>query len=144
LIVHLAFTSVPIVSVQAKEMAHRSKIGTVCLIAGTLLVSLSGAGPSRVKAHGIALSGTVSSVDFAAKAFVVRDSAGKSTSLVWTDATTVTGGTLKLGEKVTLRYLVKNRKNIATSVKIAAPLPQQTPGSPAAPAVTATSRTRSS
>jgi len=119
------------------------KIGTVCLVTGTLLAALSGASPSRVKTHGIALSGTVSSVDFAAKAFVVRDSAGKSTSLVWTDATTVTGGTLKVGEKVTLRYLVKNRKNIATSVKIAVPLAQQTPASPAVPAVTATSRTRS-
>jgi hypothetical protein len=120
------------------------KIATVGLMAGTMLVSLSGAGPSRVKAHGIALSGTVSSVDFAAKAFAVRDSAGKNTSLVWTDATKVTGGTLKVGEKVTLRYLVKDRKNIATSVKIAVPLPQQTPASPVAPAVTAASRTRSS
>ncbi|MGH9316721.1 MAG: hypothetical protein ACRD1P_06420 [Thermoanaerobaculia bacterium] len=120
------------------------KIGTACLVAGALLVSLSGASPSHVKTHGIALSGTVSSLDYAARTFVIRDSAGKDTSLVWTDATKVTGGTLKVGEKLTLRYLVKDKKNIATSVKIAVPLPQQTPASPAEPAAAATPRTRSS
>ena len=121
-----------------------SRIGAAYLVVGALLVSLSGASPSRVKTHGIALSGTVSSVDFAARTFVVRDLAGKDTRLVWTDATKVTGGALQVGEKVTLRYLVKDKKNIATSVKIALPLPQQTPVSPAEPAATATPRTRSS
>lgn len=121
-----------------------SKIGTACLVAGTLLIGLSGASPSHVKTHGIALSGTVSNINFAAKTFVVRDSAGKNTSLVWTDATKVTGGQLKAGQNVTLRYLVKDKKNIAMSVKIAVPLAQQTPASPAAPAAAATPRTGSS
>ncbi len=120
------------------------RIGRATLAAAILLASLSGATPSHVKTHGIALSGTVSSVDFAAKTFVVRDSAGKDTNLVWTDATKLTGGTLKIGEKVTLRYLVKDKKSIATSVKIAVPLPQQTPASPAAPAPTAAPKARSS
>ncbi|HSS45020.1 MAG TPA: hypothetical protein VLO07_06730 [Thermoanaerobaculia bacterium] len=121
-----------------------SRIGAACLVVGALLVSLSGASPSRVKTHGIALSGTVARVDFAAKIFVVRDLTGKDTRLVWTDATKVTGGALQVGEKVTLRYLVKEKKNIATSVKIDVPIPQQTPGSPAEPAAAATPRTRSS
>ncbi len=120
------------------------KIGTACLVAGTLLISFSGASPSHVKTHGVALSGTVSTMNFAAKTFVVRDSAGRDTSLVWTDATKVTGGALKAGQNVTLRYLVKDKKNIATSVKIAVPLPQQTPASPAVPAAAATPRTDSS
>jgi hypothetical protein len=142
LFVHLRFTSAAIMSLRGRERAMR-KIGTACLVAGTLLIGLSGASPSHVKTHGIALSGTVSSVSAAAKTFVVRDSGGKDTSLVWTDATKVTGGALTTGQNVTLRYLVKDKKNIATSVKIAAPLPQQTPASPTAPAAAATPRTRS-
>jgi len=121
-----------------------SRIGLAVVVFAALLVSLSGASPSHVKTHGIALSGTVSNLDFAAKTFVVRDSAGKDTHLVWTDATKVAGGTLEVGERVTLRYLVKNKKNIATSVKIAAPREQQVPASPAVPAAAATPRTRAS
>jgi hypothetical protein len=89
--------------------------------------------PTRVKAHGIALTGTVSSVDDSHKSFAVRNSAGKETRLVWTDATKVVGGKVSAGAKVTLRYLDKDGKHIATSVVIGEPGAARTPAPGPAP-----------
>ena len=103
------------------------KIGIVSLLAMALAASLSGApAPGKAKTHGYALSGTVSSVDEARKSFSVRNAAGKETRLVWTDATTVYGGKVKAGANVTLRYLDKDGKHIATSVVIGDPAPAKT------------------
>lgn len=92
--------------------------------------------PNRVKTHGIALSGTVASVDETKKSFAVRSSAGKETRLVWTNATTVTGGKVIAGAKVTLRYLDKDGKHIATSIVLGDPVEARTatPGPAATPA----------
>ncbi|HKA37539.1 MAG TPA: hypothetical protein VKH43_12015 [Thermoanaerobaculia bacterium] len=90
--------------------------------------------PAKPKTHGYALSGTVGSVDEAHKTFVVKNYAGKETTLVWTSATSVVGGKLKTGEKVTLRYMDKDGKHIATTVSIGEPTAAKgTPG-PATPA----------
>jgi hypothetical protein len=86
-----------------------------------VLSVLSAAAPSKAKVHGFALSGTVASVDEAGKTFVVASASGRKTTLAWTPATKVTGGVLKPGEKVTLRYLDKDRKHIATSIQVEAP-----------------------
>jgi hypothetical protein len=93
---------------------------------------------SRVKAHGIALSGTVSTVDEGRKSFAVRNSAGKETRLVWTNATTIVGGKLSAGTKVTLRYLDKDGKHIATSIVLGEPDQARTPAP--GPAATPTSK----
>ncbi len=103
------------------------RIGTAFGVALVLVASLSGAAPSKAKTHGFALSGTVSSVDESQKTFVVRSAAGRETTLVWTGATKISGGTLKPGERVTLRYLDRDRKHIATSVRIATPLAEKRP-----------------
>jgi hypothetical protein len=73
---------------------------------------------AKTKAHGIALSGRISRVDPAKRIFGVRDAAGREIPLSWTAATTVTGGELKVGEAVTLRYLDKDAKHIATSIHV--------------------------
>jgi hypothetical protein len=114
-----------------------SKIGIVSVLAVALTAVLSGDSPNKAKTHGYSLSGTVSSVDESRKTFVVKNAAGKDTTLVWTAATTVIGGRLKAGEKVTLRYLNKDGKHIATSVSIGEPAAPKTPspgpaGTPAA------------
>ncbi len=104
-----------------------SKTGIASLLAMALAVALSAEpAPSKVKTHGYALSGTVSSVDESRKTFAVRNGAGKETRLVWTDATTVVGGKLKPGDRVTLRYLDKDGKHIATSVVIGEATPSKT------------------
>lgn len=77
--------------------------------------------PLKAKAHGIALTGRISRVDPARKSFAVRDAAGRETALSWTAATKITGGELKVGEAVTLRYLDKDARHIATSVRVGAP-----------------------
>jgi hypothetical protein len=104
-----------------------SKIGIVSVLALALAASLSGDSPSKAKTHGYALSGTVASVDEKGKTFVVKNAAGKGTSLVWTTATTVVGGQLKPGASVTLRYLNKDGKHIATSVSIGERTAEKTP-----------------
>ena len=78
--------------------------------------------PNKVKIHGIPLTGMVSSVDESRKSFGVKNSAGKETRLVWTDATTVMGGKVRPGARVTLRYLDKDGKHIATSIVIGDPV----------------------
>jgi hypothetical protein len=108
-----------------------SKIGIVSVLAMALTAALSGDSPA--KTHGYALSGTIASVDEGRKTFVVKNAAGKDTSLVWTAATTVMGGQLKAGARVTLRYLNRDGKHIATSVSIGEPAAQRAPSpSPAA------------
>jgi hypothetical protein len=102
-----------------------SRIGIVSVLAVALAAPLSGDSPS--KTHGYALSGTITSVDEGQKTFVVKNAAGKSTSLVWTTATTVVGGQLKAGSNVTLRYLNKYGKHIATSVSVGEEIAQKTP-----------------
>jgi hypothetical protein len=78
---------------------------------------LAAATPSK-KVHGVALSGRVSKVDAASKTLSVRDSSGREVALAWTGATKMTGGELKVGEVVTVRYLDKDKKHIATTIHV--------------------------
>ncbi len=109
------------------------RIGIVSILAMILSAALPAASPNKARVHGYPLSGTVTSVDQSRKTFAVRSSAGKTTTLVWTPATTMAGGELKVGEKVTLRYLDRNGKHIATSVVIGEPsAPTPPPATPPA------------
>lgn len=110
--------------------------GLVSVLALALL-GPAGDPPAKPRTHGYALSGMVGSVDEAHKTFVVKSSAGKETTLVWTNATTVLGGKLKTGEKVTLRYLDKDGKHIATTVSIGEPAAAKATPGPATPAAPA-------
>jgi len=94
--------------------------------------ALAAAAPSKAKVHGIAVSGRISKVDASAKTFSVLDAAGHEVPLAWTAATRVTGGELKPGEIVTVRYLDKDKKHIATTIHVG-PIPAAKPSVPAAP-----------
>ena len=89
--------------------------------------------PAKAKTHGYAVTGTVASVDEAQKTFVVKNAAGKETKLFWTSATQIVGGKLKAGEKVTLRYLDKDGKHIATTVSLGEPSPTKATPVPKSP-----------
>ncbi len=96
--------------------------------------------PPRAKVHGVALSGRISRVDRAKMTLLVRDAAGRETSLSWTAATKINGGELKPGAAVTLRYLDKDAKHIATYIGINPPAvapPRPATPSPAAASPTA-------
>jgi hypothetical protein len=82
---------------------------------------LSAATPSKAKVHGISLSGRVSKIDASAMTLSVRDGSGHEVTLAWTAATKITGGDPKVGDVVTLRYLDKDKKHIATTIHVGAP-----------------------
>jgi hypothetical protein len=94
------------------------------LSAGVLAALLAVPAPAptaKPKGHGHALSGTVSRVDPAASNFVVRDGSGRETTLLRTSATHVTGGKLKPGVRVAVRWLEKDGHKFATSVRVEPP-----------------------
>jgi hypothetical protein len=111
---------------------------SISLMAVGLLATIAASDPSKAKVHGYALSGTVVAVDEGAKTFDVKSSPRRQTRLSWTTATVVVGGTIAVGQRVTLRYLDKDRKHIATSIKVVpSPTPSATTAASAAtPAAT--------
>jgi hypothetical protein len=96
----------------------------VSLVSSLFWVALVGAAAPAAPAatpkprtHGNALSGTVVRVDDPHKLLVVR-SGGRETSLVMTPATSVHGGPLNTGQRVAVRWLEKDGKHVATSVRV--------------------------
>jgi len=74
----------------------------------------------RTKSHAHAVDGRVVSV-VPSRSFVVRTPAGEESTLVLTGATHLSGGLLKPGERVAVRYLVREGKKVATSIRVEAP-----------------------
>ncbi len=100
-----------------------------CLFATVLAVGA--AAPSKARVHGFPLSGTIARLDEVHKTLVVRGASGKETTLSWTDATSVFGGKLAAGQSVTLRYLDREGKHIATSIRISPPAVSRPAATPA-------------
>ena len=90
------------------------------------------ASSEKARSHGYGLSGTITRVDEAAKTFVVRTAAGKETALVRTTATKVNAEAIKAGDRVAVRWLERDGKKIATSIRIEPPaVAAATPTAPA-------------
>jgi len=87
------------------------------LLVATSLFAATTKAPAA--SHGKSVHGSVAKLDESAKTFDV-DAGKKATNIQWNDATKVTGGSLKDGETVTVKYMVHDGKNVATSVMIAA------------------------
>jgi len=68
--------------------------------------------------HGKSVHGTVAKLNETAKTFTINSGAKKAYALEWNDATKVSGGSLKDGEKATVKYMVHDGKNVATSIMI--------------------------
>ena len=68
------------------------------------------------KAHGMLVRGSISALDSSAKTFSVKRSNGKTTDLVWNDATKTGKTAPAVGENVSVRYMVKDGKNVATVI----------------------------
>jgi hypothetical protein len=94
-------------------------LGWASLVAVVLAMPASSDPANKAKTHGYPLTGTVVAIDQARKTFIVRNDAGKETRLSWTAATSVIGGKLSAGARVTLRYLDKDGKHIAMTVSVA-------------------------
>ena len=98
--------------------------GYARLAAATLLLAtaaVSAEPPTSAKNHAKTLAGTVAAVDPGGKSLTVRDTKGKETTVVMTGATRVTGGKLEKGEKVTVRWMVREKQSVATVVMIQTP-----------------------
>ena len=86
----------------------------------------------KQRSHGYSLSGTITRVDEATKTLVVKTAAGKEITLVRTTATKVNGEALTAGDRVVVRWLERDGKKIATSIRIEPPVVAA--ATPAAPA----------
>lgn len=107
----------------------------ISLVTLGFLATLAASDPEKARVHGYALSGTIVSVNETAKIFVVKSSSGRQTHLSWTDATVVIGGTIAVGQKVTLRYLDRGRTHVVTSIRVGpSPTPSATTARASTPA----------
>ncbi len=90
------------------------------LAAAVLSSALLAASPDKekTKTHGFSVSGVVARTDETAHTFVVRSAAGKETTLVRTTATRLNGKALASGDRVDVRYLARDGKKIATSIRV--------------------------
>ncbi len=104
----------------------------IALLLCGLAAAAPGAATEKQRSHGYGVSGTITRVDEARKTFVVKTAAGKETALVRTAATRVNGETLKAGDRVAVRWLERDGKKIATSIRIEPPaVAAATPAVPA-------------
>ena len=93
---------------------------TIITLAVVLVFSFAAFAKGTAKhpaSHGREFSGQITSVNAQAKSLVLH-SGNKDLTIYWTDATKVTGGEVKTGEKATIRSMEKNGKWWATSVRI--------------------------
>jgi hypothetical protein len=105
---------------------------------------LAAASPDKekTKTHGFSVAGLVARTDDSAHTFVVRTSAGKETTLVRTSATKLNGKapaankTLTAGDRVAVRYLERDGKKIATSIRVDPPAVATATATPVVPAST--------
>jgi len=74
--------------------------------------------PTHPRSHGYSLAGVIMRIDVVAKTFVIRSNSGTETTLVRTGATRVQGDALRPGDRVAVRFLEKDGKKIATSVRV--------------------------
>ncbi len=73
----------------------------------------------KARSHGRAVEGRVVSV-IPHRSFVVRTAAGEDAALVLTGATHLSGPPLAPGQAVSVRYLAREGKKVATSVRVEA------------------------
>jgi photosystem II stability/assembly factor-like uncharacterized protein len=95
------------------------RVLAVCAVAVLCLSAIAVAAPDDNPKTDTTLSGTISRVDMAGKSMVVKDSAGKETTVYWTDSTTVDGGELREGTPVKLSVTDKDGKTWANSIQVA-------------------------
>ncbi|HTO86927.1 MAG TPA: hypothetical protein VMR54_05290 [Thermoanaerobaculia bacterium] len=106
-----------------------------------LLAAVSLGEAPNPKSHTKAVSGAITALDTASKSLTVKDAKGKETRLVLTGATRVTGGTLKIGEQVTVRWMTRDKKKVATIVQVQAPEAESTAVASGTAEVTPTPKT---
>ncbi|MBV8519616.1 MAG: hypothetical protein JO197_19650 [Acidobacteria bacterium] len=80
------------------------------------LIAIFAATTAANAPHGQSVTGHVIAVQQTAHTVALKDAAGHTTSLVWNAATQLSGPKLAIGENATARYMVRDGKNVATSI----------------------------
>lgn len=80
------------------------------------LIAIFAATTAANAPHGLSVTGHVIAVQQTAHTVALKDAAGHTTSLVWNAATQLSGPKLAIGENATARYMVRDGKNVATSI----------------------------
>ena len=75
---------------------------SLAVLALVPVLLLAQAAAPKAKVHGFSLSGTVAQLDERKKTLSVRNAGGKETTLVWTNATSVSGAVVPYGKICTL------------------------------------------
>ena len=88
--------------------------------------------PTAAKSHARTAKGVVASVAADGKTLTLRDEHGRESHFAVTSATRVSGGALETGRKVTVRWMPRDKKNVATAVRVQAPEPERTASTTAA------------
>ena len=102
---------------------------TVGAIAAGALVAIGAARAEPSPAptsHARTLSGTIAAIAADGKELTVRDERGKAARVTLTAATRVTGGALEPGRKVTVRWMPRDKKSVATAVRVHPPGSERT------------------
>ncbi|MCA1579889.1 MAG: hypothetical protein LC796_00575 [Acidobacteria bacterium] len=97
------------------------KVFALSLVAVLCLAVVAVAGDDKMMGKGKmggASEGTVSKLDMAGKMMMVKDSAGKESTIYWNDSTKVEGGELKEGALVNYKGAEKDGKMWATWVHV--------------------------
>jgi len=92
------------------------KVWAVAVVAVLCLSVVAVAGEDKM--GGKAMEGKITKVDMAAKMMMVKDAAGKESTIYWNDATKVEGGELKEGATVHYKAAEKDGKWWATWVHV--------------------------
>jgi hypothetical protein len=97
------------------------KVFALSLVAVLCLAVVAVAGDDKMAGKdkaGAVMEGTIAKIDMAGKMMTVKDSAGKETSVYWTDKTKVAGDELKEGSLVHWKGMEKDGKMWATWVHV--------------------------
>ncbi len=96
-----------------KKILALSVVAVLCAV-----VVLAGDEKMGDKKMGTMNEGTISKMDMAGKMMMVKDSAGKETTVYWNDTTKVSGGEMKEGAMVHWAGMEKDGKMWATKVHV--------------------------
>jgi hypothetical protein len=113
LVVH---RTIPTLSAKGEDGMTRKVLAVSIAFAAALSIASA---VSAKDVHATTMTGVAAAVDQKTKTFSLKDGSGKETSITWTSATQVRGGTLKDGERVNVSVFQKDGKIVATSIRIA-------------------------
>ncbi len=97
-----------------KKVFALSLVAVLCLA----VVAVAGDDKMAGKKMAGASEGTITKVDMADKMMMVKDNAGKESTIYWNDSTKVEGGELKEGSMVHYKGTEKEGKMWATWVRV--------------------------